>query len=123
MTFLSRFATLPDFARKQPANANLKYFMEPQMRPNEPDEPGSEDYNRRLWRRTRNEKVLLRTQPLKEVASKRRWDNALAFFNNGNQPTKLCFHQFEDHLAVMDDKDGIWYSPSSFSPPSIDVEG
>ncbi|KAL8742273.1 MAG: hypothetical protein Q9190_005213 [Brigantiaea leucoxantha] len=86
---------------------SVEYFMEPQMRPNEPDEPGSEDYNRRLWRRTRNEKVLLRTQPLKEVASKRRWDNALAFFNNGNQPTKLCFHQFEDHLAVMDDKDGI----------------
>lgn len=78
------------------------------MKTNEPDEPGSDDYNARLWRRNRNEKTLSMTQPLKNVAGSSRWDVATGFFNNGSQPMKMCFHQFEDHLAISDDRDIIW---------------
>lgn len=79
------------------------------MKPNEPDEPGSDDYNSRLWRRARNEKTLEQTQPLKGIASSKPWDINTSFFNNGTQPMKMCFHQFEDHLAIADDRDSIWY--------------
>ena len=86
----------------------LQYFAEPQMRPVDAEEPGSDDYNQKLWRRSRNEKVLSLTQPLKGVAGTSKWDVPQGFFNNGTQPTKMCFHQFEDHLAIADDRDTIW---------------
>lgn len=85
----------------------LQYFREPQMKPNEPDEPGSADYNERLWRRSRNEKIISETQPLKGKAGSSRWDNSLSLLSNSSQPLKMCFHQFEDHIAVADDKDTI----------------
>lgn len=95
-----------------------QYFGEPQMRPIDSEEPGSDDYNRKLWRRGRNEKVLACTQPLKGVAGTSKWDVPMGFFNNGTQPTKMCFHQFEDHLAIVDDRDSIWYFfPFPPSPP------
>ncbi|KAI9738013.1 MAG: hypothetical protein M1834_009383 [Cirrosporium novae-zelandiae] len=84
-----------------------KYFREPQMKPNEPDEPGSADYNQRLWRRVRNERIIADNQPLKVAAGSNRWDNATGFMNNGSQPVKMCFHQFEDHLVTADDRDGV----------------
>ncbi|CEL02912.1 Putative Regulatory associated protein-mTOR [Aspergillus calidoustus] len=86
---------------------STEYFREPQMKPNEPDEPGSADYNERLWRRSRNEKIISETQPLKGRAGSSRWDNSAAFLSNGSQPLKMCFHQFEDHIAVADDGDTI----------------
>ncbi|KNG88800.1 WD repeat-containing protein mip1, partial [Aspergillus nomiae NRRL 13137] len=85
----------------------IQYFREPQMKPNEPDEPGSADYNERLWRRSRNEKIITETQPLKSKAGSSRWDNSIALLSNSSQPLKMCFHQFEDHIAVADDKDTI----------------
>ncbi|KAJ5103779.1 hypothetical protein N7532_004308 [Penicillium argentinense] len=86
---------------------STEYFREPQMKPNEPDEPGSSDYNERLWRRSRNEKIITETQPLKSKAGTSRWDNSTALLTNRSQPLKMCFHQFEDHLAVADDRDTI----------------
>lgn len=79
------------------------------MKPNESDEPGSADYNERLWRRSRNEKIITDTQPLKERAGNSRWDTSAALLSNPTQPTKMCFHQFEDHIAVADDRDTVWY--------------
>ncbi|KAL4935665.1 hypothetical protein BDV06DRAFT_206558 [Aspergillus oleicola] len=84
-----------------------QYFREPQMKPNEPDEPGSADYNERLWRRSRNEKIISETQPLKGKAGSNPWDNSTALLSNATQPLKMCFHQFEDHIAVADDRDTI----------------
>lgn len=86
---------------------NPKYFREPQMKPNEPDEPGSADYNERLWRRGRNEKIIAETQPLKGKAGTSQWSNSAALLSNSSQPLKMCFHQFEDHIAVADDRDTI----------------
>jgi regulator-associated protein of mTOR len=86
---------------------SIEYFREPQMKPNEAEEPGSTDYNERLWRRSRNEAILRDTQPQKEIAGSGRWNHAAGFFNNQSQPSKMTFHQFEDHLAVSDDRDTI----------------
>jgi regulator-associated protein of mTOR len=85
----------------------FQYFREPQMKPNEPDEPGSADYNERLWRRSRNEKIITDTQSLKGQAGTSRWDNSMALLSNSSQPMKMCFHQFEDHIAVADDRDTV----------------
>ncbi|KAI6778211.1 WD repeat-containing protein-like protein [Emericellopsis cladophorae] len=81
---------------------STEYFREPQMKPTEADEPGSTEYNERLWRRSRNETILRDTQPLKQFAGTHRWNNQLGIVNNGSQPSRMTFHQFEDHLAVSD---------------------
>ncbi len=86
---------------------SIEYFREPQMKSNEADEPGSTDYNERLWRRSRNEDILRMTQPQKEIAGTGEWTTSCGFFNNQSQPSKMTFHQFEDHLAVADDRDTI----------------
>jgi len=86
---------------------SIEYFREPQMKPNEAEEPGSTDYNERLWRRSRNEAILRETQPQKEIAAVGRWNNSAGFFDNRSQPSKMTLHQFEDHLAVSDDRDTI----------------
>ncbi|KAK9423585.1 putative Raptor N-terminal CASPase-like domain-containing protein [Seiridium unicorne] len=89
---------------------SVEYFREPQMKPTESEEPGSTEYNERLWRRSRNENILRETQPQKHFAGSHRWTNQLCIMNNGAQPAKLTFHQFEDHLAVADDGNtvNIW---------------
>ena len=89
---------------------STEYFREPQMRAHDPDEPGSADYNQRLWRRTRNEKIIAESQPLKGVAGASRWTRLDTFINNHSQPMHMTFHQFDDHLAISDDKDtvSIW---------------
>jgi regulator-associated protein of mTOR len=86
---------------------SIEYFREPQMKSSEAEEPGSTDYNERLWRRSRNEAILRETQPQKEIAGNGKWSNPSGFFNNGSQPTKMTMHQFEDHLAVSDDRDTV----------------
>jgi regulator-associated protein of mTOR len=86
---------------------SIEYFREPQMKPNEAEEPGSTDYNERLWRRSRNEAILRETQPQKEIAGSGKWTTSAGFFNNQSQPMNMTFHQFEDHLAVSDDRDTV----------------
>ena len=89
---------------------SIEYFQEPQVKQSEADEPGSVEYNARRWRTSRNEKIITLTQPLKSVAGSTRWDMAPRSFDNGTQPMRTCFHQFEEHLAVTDDRDliSIW---------------
>ncbi|KAI3327065.1 raptor N-terminal caspase like domain-containing protein [Xylariaceae sp. AK1471] len=87
---------------------SIEYFREPQMKPSEAEEPGSTEYNERLWRRSRNEAILRETQPQKQYAGSHRWNNQLCIMNNGAQPTKMTFHQFEDHLAVADDSNTVY---------------
>ncbi|KAK9463661.1 raptor N-terminal caspase like domain-containing protein [Lipomyces oligophaga] len=94
---------------------SCEYFQEPQMSQAEMDEPGSVDYNQRLWRRTRNEKTLAYTQPQKDLAIKTSWNYQIGFLNNMTQATKLVFAQFEPHLVVADDRDGVtvWHWPEN----------
>ncbi|EMC98396.1 hypothetical protein BAUCODRAFT_66956 [Baudoinia panamericana UAMH 10762] len=86
---------------------STSYFREPQMRPSEADEPGSLDYNERLWRRNRNDKIIASTQPLKDAAGSQRWDVPCGYFGIGAAPVKMVFHQFENHLVTSDDRDSI----------------
>lgn len=86
---------------------SASYFREPQMRPSEEDEPGSLDYNERLWRRNRNDRIIASTQPLKEAAGSQRWDVPCGYFGIGAAPMKMVFHQFEHHLVTSDDRDSI----------------
>jgi regulatory associated protein of mTOR len=104
--FLARDSTdAPDLPLKSTFfEWSAEYFREPQMRPTEADEPGSTDYNGRLWRRNRNDKIIAETQPLKDVAVNHRWDVPRGYFDNLSQPTKMCFHQFEDQLVVTDNR-------------------
>lgn len=87
---------------------STEYFREPQMKASEAEEPGSEEYNARLWRRSRNEGILRETQPQKSHAGTHKWNRQLSLINNGSQPAKMTFHQFEDHLAVADDANTIY---------------
>lgn len=84
-----------------------EYFTEPQMKRDECEEPGSLDYNERLWRRTRNETIIATTQEQKGMAANNSWSDHSGIFDNISQPTRLLFHQFEPHLIAADDKDGI----------------
>ena len=86
---------------------STEYFREPQMKASEPDQPGSADYNQRLWRRSRNERIIGGTQPLKAAAGSSKWVRLDGFLNNQSQPMRLAFHQFDDHLAVTDDRDSV----------------
>jgi regulator-associated protein of mTOR len=87
---------------------SVEYFREPQMKASsEADEPGSTDYNSRLWRRNRNDKIIAETQPLKDVAVNNRWEVPRGYFDNLSQPTKMCFHQFEDQLVVTDNRNAV----------------
>jgi len=88
---------------------STEYFQRPQMKDSEAEEPGSLEYNKRLWRRTRNEQIINETQPLKEIAGVSHWQNTLAILDNdAHQPVKLLFHQFEPHLVIADDRDGVF---------------
>jgi len=88
---------------------STEYFQRPQMKDAEAEEPGSLEYNKRLWRRTRNEQIINETQPLKEIAGVSHWQNTLAQLDNeSHQPLKLLFHQFEPHLVISDDRDGVF---------------
>ncbi|KAI5357619.1 putative regulatory associated protein of TOR [Septoria linicola] len=86
---------------------SASYFREAQMRPSEADQPGSRDYNERLWRRNRNDKIIASTQPLKEAAGSQGWDKPCGYFGIGAAPVKMVFHQFESHLVTSDDRDSI----------------
>jgi regulator-associated protein of mTOR len=87
----------------------LETFKEPQMASLEEDEPGSDIYNQRMFRRNRNEEILEQTQKMKEPASKSRWEKQVGYFNNGFQPSVMCFHQFETQMVIADDCDTIRY--------------
>ncbi|KAI1454300.1 raptor N-terminal caspase like domain-containing protein [Annulohypoxylon moriforme] len=87
---------------------SIEYYREPQMHPSEAEEPGSTEYNERLWRRARNENILRETQPQKQHAGSHKWNNQLCIMNNGAQPAKMTFHQYEDHLAVADDGNTVY---------------
>ncbi|RPA81806.1 WD40 repeat-like protein [Ascobolus immersus RN42] len=88
----------------------MRYFQEPQMRPPEADEPGSIEYNNRLWKRTRNERIILQTQPQKERGAKGSWDALQSQVVNRALVSSLLFHQFENHLIAVgiDNSVSVW---------------
>ncbi|GEQ69638.1 hypothetical protein JCM33374_g3311 [Metschnikowia sp. JCM 33374] len=82
-------------------------FQEPQMSKPEIDEPGSEEYVRRLWRRNRNEETIQETQPQKKMALRGDWNRNLTILSNKTQPKLIEFMQFEKLLVSTDEKDTV----------------
>ncbi|KAJ1301765.1 hypothetical protein OPQ81_008994 [Rhizoctonia solani] len=82
---------------------SCEYFLEPQMRQSEEDEPGSVTYNELMWRRQRNEKILYSTDHQATVAPHCPWDRPVSHFSVDGPPLRMKFHQFDPHIAVIDD--------------------
>ncbi|QRW24836.1 WD repeat protein [Rhizoctonia solani] len=82
---------------------SCEYFLEPQMRQSEEDEPGSVTYNELMWRRQRNEKILDATDHQAGVAPHCPWDRPVSHFSVDGVPLRIKFHQFDPHIAVIDD--------------------
>ncbi|KAI9595572.1 raptor N-terminal caspase like domain-containing protein [Syncephalis fuscata] len=83
------------------------YFLEPQIRTAENLEPGSEGYNARSWRRTRNERVLQETVPLHEESANATWDKSYGLLNEETSAQLLRFHTYEPHLLTSDGQNTI----------------
>ncbi|KAG0246063.1 raptor N-terminal caspase like domain-containing protein [Mortierella sp. GBAus27b] len=81
-----------------------EYFLEPQMKGVEGDEPGSVNYNERIWRRVRNEKIIYECHPLREQAGSSKWDTNVQSMNNESAAMHLVMHSYEPHMVVADDK-------------------
>lgn len=86
---------------------SCEYFQEPQMSKNEIDEPGSEEYLKRLWRRNRNETIIQETQPQKGLAVRGDWSKRHTVLHNKVQPKLIKFTQFEKILVASDEKDNV----------------
>lgn len=84
-----------------------EYFQEPQLGPCEADEPGSEEFLKRVWRRNRNEQIIASTQQQKELALTDTWKDVVCKLNNKTQPKLMQFAQFEKLLATTDEKDNV----------------
>ncbi|KAJ3123892.1 hypothetical protein HK100_011450 [Physocladia obscura] len=87
---------------------SLEYFREPQMKVPDADDPGSLQYNQKLWRHQQNEKYstssLLKTSDSELL----KFDHQVNLLHSNNKPgTHLYFHPFEPHLLASDDADGV----------------
>ncbi|RKP25316.1 raptor N-terminal caspase like domain-containing protein, partial [Syncephalis pseudoplumigaleata] len=78
------------------------YFLEPQIRTAENLEPGSEGYNARSWRRTRNERVLQETVPYHEEAATLPWHRSYGVLNEELSVQLLRFHTYAPQLLACD---------------------
>ncbi|KAF9582407.1 hypothetical protein BGW38_000247, partial [Lunasporangiospora selenospora] len=71
----------------------------------ESDEPGSVNYNERLWRRMRNEKIIYENQPLRDhAAGSCKWDTTHQSMNNESAAMHLVMHSYEPQMVIADDK-------------------
>lgn len=84
-----------------------EYFQEPQLGPSEADEPGSDEYIKRIWRRNRNEQIIAITQQQKELALTDIWREVVCKLNSKTQPKLIQFTQFEKWLVTADERDNI----------------
>lgn len=86
---------------------SCEYFQEPQIGIQESEEPGSEEYTKKIWRRNRNEAIIAETQAQKNLSLTGNWNNVLCTLDNKTQLKLLKFTQFEDYLVCTDDTDNI----------------
>ncbi|TPX34292.1 hypothetical protein SmJEL517_g02937 [Synchytrium microbalum] len=87
---------------------SCEYFAEPQYRLPEIEEPGSIRYTERMWRRSRNEKLIAETEHVRRVAPHHRFDEIINVLHSDPTPAAvLTFHQFEPHVAVADNQDEV----------------
>ncbi|KAF7337789.1 Target of rapamycin complex 1 subunit mip1 [Mycena sanguinolenta] len=87
-----------------------EYFIEPQMRQAEADEPGSIQFNYQLWRQQRNETVIDETQRQSLLAESRPWDRPVATLQVSGHPQTMVFHSYDKHLFIANESDvvSVW---------------
>ncbi|KIJ53748.1 hypothetical protein M422DRAFT_25548 [Sphaerobolus stellatus SS14] len=84
-----------------------EYFMEPQMRQAESNEPGSVNYNHQLWRRSRNEGIIAEIQTQAGVAANCDWDRPVSTLQAGSAPVKIALHGFDTHVVSAHEHDKL----------------
>ncbi|KAI8613893.1 raptor N-terminal caspase like domain-containing protein [Chytriomyces sp. MP71] len=87
---------------------SLEYFREPQMKVPDIDDPGSTQFNQKLWRHQQNERSANISVLRSQDPTMLKFDNQVNFLHSDNNPgTHLYFHPFEPHLLGADDADGV----------------
>ncbi|KAJ3276836.1 hypothetical protein HDV01_002891 [Terramyces sp. JEL0728] len=85
---------------------SCEYFMEPQMKLTDIEDPGSEKYSERQWRSIRNEKLNQEAQSLYQTLDSNRFEKFMGqipFENDSFTDDRvLLFHPYDPYLLVSD---------------------
>lgn len=84
-----------------------EYYIEPQMKQAESEEPGSIKYNVQHWKKQRNSRLTEHSLEIADVAAQSAWSEHGGYIRNGAVPYLMLFHQYENHLVTASDQDTV----------------
>ncbi|KAJ1029925.1 hypothetical protein NDA16_000841 [Ustilago loliicola] len=84
-----------------------EYYIEPQMKQAESEEPGSIKYNIQHWKKQRNSRLTEHSLEIADAASQSAWSEHGGYIRNGAVPHLMLFHQYENHLVTASDQDTV----------------
>ncbi|KAJ9476364.1 Target of rapamycin complex 1 subunit KOG1 [Pseudozyma hubeiensis] len=84
-----------------------EYYIEPQMKQAESEEPGSLKYNVQHWKKQRNSRLIEHSLEIADAAAQSAWSEHGGYIRNGAVPHLMLFHQYENHLVTASDQDTV----------------
>uniref|UniRef100_V5GL97 Raptor N-terminal CASPase-like domain-containing protein n=1 Tax=Kalmanozyma brasiliensis (strain GHG001) TaxID=1365824 RepID=V5GL97_KALBG len=84
-----------------------EYYIEPQMKQAESEEPGSIKYNVQHWKKQRNSRLTEHSLEIADAAAQSAWTEHGGYIRNGAVPHLMLFHQYENHLVTASDQDTV----------------
>ncbi|CDU23440.1 related to KOG1-Subunit of TORC1, a rapamycin-sensitive complex involved in growth control [Sporisorium scitamineum] len=84
-----------------------EYYIEPQMKQAESEEPGSIKYNVQHWKKQRNSRLTEHSLEIADAAAQSAWSEHGGYIRNGAVPQLMLFHQYENHLVTASDQDTV----------------
>ena len=84
-----------------------EYYIEPQMKQAESEEPGSIKYNVQHWKKQRNSRLTEHSLEIADAAAQSAWSEHGGYIRNGAVPHLMLFHQYENHLVTASDQDTV----------------
>ncbi|KAJ1032147.1 hypothetical protein NDA18_001645 [Ustilago nuda] len=84
-----------------------EYYIEPQMKQAESEEPGSIKYNVQHWKKQRNSRLTEHSLEIADSAAQSPWTEHGGYIRNGAVPYLMLFHQYENHLVTASDQDTV----------------
>nr|CDI51735.1 related to KOG1-Subunit of TORC1, a rapamycin-sensitive complex involved in growth control [Melanopsichium pennsylvanicum 4] len=84
-----------------------EYYIEPQMKQAESEEPGSIKYNVQHWKKQRNSRLTEHSWEIADDAAQSGWTEHGGYIRNGAVPHLMLFHQYENHLVTASDRDTV----------------
>ncbi|SPO20502.1 related to KOG1 - Subunit of TORC1, a rapamycin-sensitive complex involved in growth control [Ustilago trichophora] len=84
-----------------------EYYIEPQMKQAESEEPGSIKYNVQHWKKQRNSRLTEHSLEIADDAAQSAWSEHGGYIRNGAVPHLMLFHQYENHLVTASDQDTV----------------